>query len=896
MSVFKDVFSRIWFPAVIVTAAALQTFGMDVARTDSVSAPFQKKDTVIYDNSRTFSKFRSEQDRQALQDSALSDTTGSDTVRILTARDTIHAPDSLRETDPFRYKYYVALLDSLTHVQVRDSLKAAGDSLDWPRLDSLYKVDSTVRARIRFEQWYAGLSKKERKDYDFQQKMKRRQAEMDSILTVKDSLQAIKDSIRENTPRILSTFAVPDSMQYKRIISWRRDPLLGGVRLREVDTSYNYWFNDYVFMREDVNASYLGISGSAVQLYDAFKRDAREGVSFYQPYEIYSFSPSSLPMYNTKTPYTELAYWGTLFADTQREESNLHILTTQNIFPELNFMLEYDRAGANGMLENEAVDNRSLIAAGNYMGKRYLAHGGYIYNKVARNENGGIIDSFWIRDTTVGSREIDVRLSDASTLIKKNTVFLDQTLRIPFSFIKDLAARKGRAEPAPADTLPAPELLDEETDPEAVPHDTLDRDVTTAFIGHSSEYSVYRKIYKDNIPASDADARSFYGDRFYLNPLQSADSLRVMKWENKVFLKLQPWSEDAIVSSVTAGIGDRLLSYYMAGPRTYLERPSNTVWNSAYLYGGAGGNYREYARWSASGYYTFLGEQMNDTGLRADANLRFYPFRRYRKSPLDVDVHFETTLREPEFYEQHYYSNHFKWENDFGKVSTTRLEGTLRIPHWGLEVNGGYSLLSNNIYYDTLGVVRQNGQPMSVAKLSVTKHFRLWKFHFDNRALLQVSSNEEVMPLPLAALNLKWYMQLDIRKVLAMQLGVNGTYTTRWYAPAWNPAVGQFHNQHLEKFGDCPYFDVFVNMQWKRACIFVKLVNAGMGWPMESADYFSAAGYIRPQRSLKLGVYWPFYLQPRKVSTMSSRAGGTSGGAAGSNGAGGGMGGMMRGR
>ena len=52
-----------------------------------------------------------------------------DTLPHLTARDTIKAPDSLRELDPWRYKYYVALVDSLTHHEVADSLQHVGDSL-----------------------------------------------------------------------------------------------------------------------------------------------------------------------------------------------------------------------------------------------------------------------------------------------------------------------------------------------------------------------------------------------------------------------------------------------------------------------------------------------------------------------------------------------------------------------------------------------------------------------------------------------------------------------------------------------------------------------------------------------------------------------------------------------
>jgi len=107
-------------------------------------------------------------------------------------------------------------------------------------------------------------------------------------------------------------------------------------------------------------------------------------------------------------------------------------------------------------------------------------------------------------------------------------------------------------------------------------------------------------------------------------------------------------------------------------------------------------------------------------------------------------------------------------------------------------------------------------------------------------------------------------------------------YTSAWYAPAYNPELGQFHNQNKEKFGDCPYIDAFINIQWKRACIFVKLVNANMGWPMKSADYFSAAGFIRPQRAFKFGIWWPFYLQSKANSSVSGKAGSSLGGSSSS--------------
>ena len=888
----KNLLAKIWVPLLLVSLAALQSFGIDAGRaigfrkiSDSLSvnrlSDSTHIDSIIVDSISA--------------DTVAIDSLPADTAVVLTARDTIVVPDSLKYTDPFFYKYYIAVKDSATRAQVRDSLILAQDTLELMMLDSLYVKDSTEVATAKFNAWYNSLTKKERKKYDYEQALPGKIAELNRKMEVKDSIKAAKDSVIAATPRILETFAIPDSMQYKRIISWNEDRYFHDVNLKELDTTYNYHFNEYPFYKEDINTTWLGVSGSPEMTYNYFKRAQTDNAIFYTPLQRYSYSPETLPNYNTKTPHTELAYWGTLFANKEKEESNIRVLTTQNILPELNLTLEFRRFGGNGILKREDTNNRNVVIASNYMGKRYLMHTGYIYNKVARSENGGIVDNFWIRDTTVDAREIDIYLKNASSTTKKNTLFLDQSYRIPFTFLENLKGRKERKRQeavrdsimTSGDSLAIAALLEEEAielEEAQVPADTVNKDITTAIIGHSSEYSVFRRIYQDDISTSDDLGRQFFNDRFYLNPTRSADSLRVMKFENRFFIRLQPWKSDAIVSKLDVGIGDKLANYFTFNTADYVQGSSNTLLNSTYLYAGARGQYKKYFTWDARGEYTFLGYEINDFGIHANLAFSAYPFRRDRKSPLTLKAHFETTLKEPDYYEQHLCTNHYMWNNDFGKISSTKIGAVLEIPRWDLHASFDYALLSNNIYYDTEGIVRQNTDPMSVMTASLRKDFIVWKFHLDHQALFQLSSNKDVIPLPMLALNLRYYLQFDVvKKVMQMQIGANAAFTTKWYAPAFNPVLGVFHNQNVAEYGNCPYIDAFVNIQWKRACIFVKIVNVNMGWPNKSADYFSAAGYIAPQRAIKFGISWPFYIQPGRNNTST---GGTGASGRGGNGSG----------
>ena len=879
------VLSRMWFPAAVVSVAIAAT----VATTDPVESTYvvchpeaschsersegisPLQDTVKYRLGAYKLRRRGNFTAESLPDSVLQalgitlSFEEEDTLPRIFARDTMVVPDSLREIDPFRYKYYVALIDSLTHRIVSDSLRKSYDSLmvaadtlqarldsaDRYMLDSLYYRDSTIRAREAFLAWYNGLSKEERKKYDYEQKVKRKMAVADSLGKIKEEKQAVRDSIRENTPRVLLTFAIPDSLKYKRLITWNVDREFHDVKARVPDTTYNHYFYDYAFRREDVNSTWLGVSGSAVQPYNYFKRQEGDSPEFYSWYEPWSQSARNMRMYNTKTPYTELAYWGTLMAGDAKESDNLHIFTTNNILPAWNYSILYERWGGGGMLNNETVKNKTLALGTNFLGERYLMHAGFISNNIIQNENGGLVDVADVRDTTIDAREMKVALGKASSEIKKKTFFLNQQYRIPFTFINTWRARR---------------------DSTFVPDTT--EDITTAFIGHSTEWSRYGRHYTDNINASDAVGRSLYNNVFNYNPTASDDSLGLTELDNKIFLRLQPWSAEAAVAKLDVGIGDKIQTYADSSATGNRFRG-----NSVYAYAGANGRLFRNMTWNARGQLYFAGYHAGDFNIRANADYRFYPFRKARTSPVAFGATFSTSLRDPDYYQQNVYSNHYKWNNDFGKTSITKIGGNIDIPYWKLSASLNYGLLANNIYYDTLSIARQNTSAMSVLSATLRKDIVIANFlHLDNQVLFQVSSNEDVLPLPRLALNGKYFIQFIVQrdalrqKVLEMQIGANLLYNTPWYSPAWNPALGVFHNQNQVRYENGPIIDLFVNAQWKRACIFIKIENAAMRW-FDSADYFSAHHYINTQRVIKFGLFWPFYTQPGKGGGSSSSQG-----------------------
>ncbi len=782
-----------------------------------------------------------------------------------------------------------------------------------------------------------------------------REMARDSARRVRDSLKGIRDSIRWSKPRVLETGFVPDSLYYKRILSWNTGPYINEYRHMHMDTTFNDWFTEYPFYKEDLDAVYLGTVGSAVQNVNFFRRRELDRFKAYAPYITYSHVPENMPFYNVKAPYTELAYWGTIFAFKDKEETNVRFLHTQNITPELNLAVLYQGWKALGMLENEKTVNNSLEVSANYLGRNYIAHAGLIHHNITRQENGGIQDSYMVRDTTVDAKTIAVNLQDAQNKLSRNTFFIDHSYNIHLES-KSRRLRKAMEEdsvlaaavdsivalrmqryaeavdaaveaarmpadtgaadstaaggqlPAPADSAALPPLADslmaQAADSLSVPADTAapampqpvdpvadsllrasvmdtllppsEDEIYTALadsllfgsagdgpmlsVGHVGEVTRYYRYYTDNIALNDEVGRNFYNNMFYINPTSSADSTRMLTIDNKLFFKLQPWARDAVVSQISGGLGYQWNSIYAFNPDMFLTGNGNRSLHDLYVYAGARGQYRKYLNWGAQARYSFLGYWQNDFSVDADVDVSFYPFRD-KSEPIVLGGKFSTSLKEPDWFSQHYYSNHYVWDNDFGKTSTTKAEAFLDIPKWRLQASFSYGLLNNYLYNDTLGVIRQHGGLINVMSGYVRKDFKLWKFHLDNKILFQYSSNRDVLPLPMLTFHMRYYLELEaVRNVLTVQIGADATMNTPYYAPAYNPALGTFQLQTRELIGYNPYIDVFLNMQWKRVNVFIKVINVGQGWP-DGGNMFSAYHYIKPYRGFKVGIHWPFYIE-----------------------------------
>jgi hypothetical protein len=186
-----------------------------------------------------------------------------------------------------------------------------------------------------------------------------------------------------------------------------------------------------------------------------------------------------------------------------------------------------------------------------------------------------------------------------------------------------------------------------------------------------------------------------------------------------------------------------------------------------------------------------------------------------------------------------------------------RLGGGIKIPTRRLELTTEARFINDYVFWNNEALPEQTSAFLTLIELKLFKHFTLANLHSKNTILYQISSHQTIVPLPEWSIYSSNYFENKLFKVLFFQLGFDLRYNSSWYAPAYMPATGQFYVQNQRKVGDYPFVDVFLNMQLKRARIFIKYDHVNMGTP--SNQYFHTVSYPASPRALRFGVSWNFY-------------------------------------
>ena len=228
----------------------------------------------------------------------------------------------------------------------------------------------------------------------------------------------------------------------------------------------------------------------------------------------------------------------------------------------------------------------------------------------------------------------------------------------------------------------------------------------------------------------------------------------------------------------------------------------------------------------------------------------------------------------PTFYYRHYHSRHFWWDNtSLSKELHSRVEGlfsyrktntTLRVAFDEIQnytyLAMGYNIADDHSRKGNTMEVRQKGGAITLLTLSLAQNFKLGPLNWENVITYQKSTDNDVLPVPDLNIYTNLYLRFKIAQVLKCDFGADGRYFTKYYAPDYSPALGQYAVQtgdNRVQTGNYPLVNIYANFHLKHTRFFVMMshVNAGSG----NRQYFLTPHYPLNQRIFRFGLSWNFF-------------------------------------
>lgn len=632
------------------------------------------------------------------------------------------------------------------------------------------------------------------------------------------------------------TFIKPDVRAWKMIDHYTLADTI------PVDTlTDGHQINNRIWKENVMNVT-LGNLGSPYLSMYYLTKSRIQGNIFYNTIQDYVETPETYVYYNTKSPYTNLTY--TMGYPKRRSEEYVHVLFTQNVNRRLNVGAQYKLSTSIGRYESQRADHTSVRLFSTFDGDYYRYQFNMVYNRSELYENGGILnDDYLLQHDKYESykKADDIPVNSMDQRNRHATYQLHYAHQLDLGHVE-------RQNPVDSSWFEVP--------------------VATAYhqihlLRNHREYKVYQLAnYKGKMAQTFSPV-----DTVPLNDFsQTRDSLRFSQVSNIFQLKVNEEFNNLFHFGFRAFIGNDIRRYHWPKASTFtideLDRVTThyhtnheTKVNS-YLGGQIFKNRGQHFFLNAGVKYVFHGYNVND--LTLDGNVRTIFDIDSTQIELWAKGSFE--LRSPELWENEYCSNLYNWKADYDEKhsKTTTVSGGINIDRFRLNLTGFYSLQNSKIYFNEDVKPVQASKPVSVVGAHLYKHFSVIGFNSVIRAAVQYTSNDTIEPLPLFSIYSSNYYENLFFGVLTLQIGFDWRYNTSYFAPKYVPGIMQFATQTERKVGNYHYLDPFVNMQLKRARIYVKYEHVNSLWT-KNYDYFHTIHYPANPGFFKFGVSWNFY-------------------------------------
>lgn len=629
-----------------------------------------------------------------------------------------------------------------------------------------------------------------------------------------------------------------DTLPANGIYNWKYSADDGELYRVPVDTIDTHLFLYNPIFKKSISNTYLGNLGSPYISNIISERDFSDDFLFKRSFKAYMWTPERFRFINTRNSYTNLTYMNG--GSKRQSEEMLAIVFSRNAGEYWNFTGQGEVLYGRGMYANQSTKDQNYSFLTSYIRDKYHMHLILSSSTLENFENGGFTNDLYISDPykvtdsrgTKTPEDFPTNFTNVDSRLKNRFVHFNQKYYL------------GRYQ-----------YVDE--DSSSIAYRPF------AGIVHTFHSETSEKDYNEKTAA-----KKFY-EAFSTIPLIDSVRTRDKATEQLLTNTLGVFWEEGATDWSKFGLGAFVGHRYTRNSNksghhlapeawytsadtlayNYSDTTFNDVWIGAKLFKHRG----DQLFFNSTVSYFLFGRRETDYRITGDLRYNFN-----KDDSTFLSLLFNHEKKAPDFFMEHYYSNHFYWDNNFESSFRFDFQARLDIKRLGISLSGKYTKEIDPIYFgENATPVQSFGEGVNVLELGLGKLFKLGHFNFDNRFIYQKSTNESIMPVPDYAVYAKWYYRNTFFKVLDLSVGFEGRYNSAFYAPAYMPATSQFYLQNEVEIGDAPIINPFINFHLKRMRFFVKMYHANQG--IGELNYFSAPHYANNPRFIKYGLSWNFY-------------------------------------
>lgn len=630
----------------------------------------------------------------------------------------------------------------------------------------------------------------------------------------------------------LSEQAKADSVRNKLpIFGWKASPRLGERTFVESDTSFIDFHQSTIVDGKDVAVSYLGNLGSAAQTKIFFNRPETSRFIFQDAFEYWRKKPEDQVFLNTKVPYSNIFYQES--GNKRVSENRFNAALSSNFGKKLNIGMDFDYIYARGFYNSLSNKGVSYDLNSSYIGDKYSMQFFFGFNSLYNRENGGITDPRYITSPNLdelrfsgNSADIPTRLEDTWNKLRGRYFYLNHRY--------DLGSEEENVR------------LNDSTIVRRKKHNYI----PPASIILTTYYNDQRRRITSDDPRMDNifnPAIIFPNESIKYEGENINDFMSFYSLKNTLSLAMNEGFRKWVKFGLTAFIEYDVRKYSVPGQAPHLQTKDDE--NALTLGGILSSDMGKHIKYKASIEKNLLA---GDFALKGELSTLF------SLKDKDVSAKAKAYIKtiSPSYFQNHFSSKYWNWNYDFNDTRRFFVGGEINIPLTHTKISGGVENIQNYIYYDKNGVAAQKSGSVQVISLQLDQQLKAGIFHWDNRMVYQMTSDDDVIPLP----DLSWYSNAYISsliaKVLHFQLGVDGHFYTKYHVPGYNILTMQYYNQRDTKIGNFPIATVYLNLLLKNTRFFIMYYNVASS--ITNGDSFTVPYYPVNPAGVRLGLAWKF--------------------------------------